>query len=85
MHHSWLFEYATKLKRRELHLPVECISRADRLNEEVIRCLAEMGCSRLWLGSESGWQRILNAMQRRHSLCSGSAFRLWFFLTHVRG
>jgi len=64
IHHGWLFEYAAELKRRGLHLPFECISRADRLNEEVIHCLAEMGCSRLWLGSESGSQRILDAMQR---------------------
>jgi anaerobic magnesium-protoporphyrin IX monomethyl ester cyclase len=65
MHHGWLFEYAAELKRRGLHLPFECISRADRLNEEVIHGLAEMGCSRVWLGSESGSQRILDAMQRQ--------------------
>ena len=64
IHHAWLFAYAAELKQRGLRLPFECISRADRLNEEVIRCLAAMGCFRLWLGSESGSQRILDAMQR---------------------
>jgi len=45
-------------------LPFECISRADRLNPQVIESLAEMGCFRVWIGSESGSQRILDAMER---------------------
>ncbi len=64
IHHEWLVEYATEMKRRGLHLPFECISRADRLNERVIDTLAELGCFRLWIGSESGSQRLLDAMQR---------------------
>lgn len=62
--HSWFFEYAGELKRRGLRVPFECISRADRLNEEVIDRLAEMGCYRLWIGSESGSQKVLDEMQR---------------------
>ncbi|MFQ5789436.1 MAG: B12-binding domain-containing radical SAM protein, partial [Acidobacteriota bacterium] len=61
---SWVFAYAAELERRGLRLPFECISRADRLNEEIIRTLARMGCYRLWMGSESGSQRILDAMRR---------------------
>ncbi|MBZ5497281.1 MAG: B12-binding domain-containing radical SAM protein [Acidobacteriia bacterium] len=64
IHHPWFFEYAAELKRRGIRVPFECISRADRLNEEVIDQLSEMGCCRLWLGSESGSQRILDAMRR---------------------
>ncbi len=62
--HSWFFEYAGELKRRGIRAPFECISRADRLNEEVIDTLAEMGCYRLWIGSESGSQKVLDEMQR---------------------
>ena len=61
----WFFKYAEELKRRGVRIPFECISRADRLNEEVIDTLAEMGCYRLWNGSESGSQRILDAMKRK--------------------
>lgn len=64
IHHGWLFEYATELKWRGIRLPFECISRADRLNEKVVETLAEMGCFRVWIGSESGSQRILDAMER---------------------
>lgn len=63
--HKWLFDYAAELKARQLHLPFETISRADRMaKEEVLKTLADMGCYRIWIGSESGSQRILDAMQR---------------------
>jgi radical SAM superfamily enzyme YgiQ (UPF0313 family) len=52
------------MKRRSLRIPFECISRADRLNEEMMDLLAELGCFRIWIGSESGSQRILDAMER---------------------
>jgi anaerobic magnesium-protoporphyrin IX monomethyl ester cyclase len=64
IHHGWLFQYAAELKRRGLRLPFECISRADRLSPQVVATLAEMGCFRVWIGSESGSQRILDAMER---------------------
>ena len=67
MNHRWLTEYSAELQRRNLRAPFETISREDRLNEQVIQTLAEMGCYRIWLGAESGSQRILDAMERKTS------------------
>ena len=64
IHRRWFFEYAALLRQRGIKIPFECISRADCMNEDVVRTLAEMGCCRLWIGSESGSQRILDAMRR---------------------
>lgn len=64
INHTWLRTYAAEMKRRGLRIPFECISRADRLNEEAMDLLAELGCFRVWIGSESGSQRILDSMQR---------------------
>lgn len=64
IHHGWLFNYAAELKKRGIKIPFECISRADRMNEQVFDTLKEMGCYRLWIGSESGSQKILDAMRR---------------------
>jgi len=65
IHHGWLFEYAAELARRGLKVPFETISRPDRMmKEEVLATLAAMGCWRIWIGSESGSQRILDAMER---------------------
>lgn len=65
IHRTWTLQYAALLKDRGIRLPFECISRADRLDEAVVDALAGMGCYRLWIGSESGSQRILDAMERR--------------------
>ncbi len=63
--HPWLFGYAKELKRRNLRVPFETISRADRMmKDEVLQTLADMGCYRIWIGSESGSQRILDGMER---------------------
>lgn len=64
INHAWLFQYASELKRRNITLPFECICRADRMNEEVVAALRAMGCFRLWIGSESGSQRLLDTMKR---------------------
>src|SRR5579859_3989183 len=65
IHHGWLFDYARELKRRNLRVPFETISRADRMmKDEVLQTLADLGCYRIWIGSESGSQRILDGMER---------------------
>src|SRR5258706_6825134 len=62
---KWLARYAAELKRRNLDYPFETITREDRLSEATVRTLSEMGCYRLWIGAESGSQRILDGMDRR--------------------
>jgi len=64
IHPGWILEYAKEMKRRGIRVPFECITRADRLNARMAETLAALGCFRVWIGSESGSQRILDAMQR---------------------
>jgi anaerobic magnesium-protoporphyrin IX monomethyl ester cyclase len=64
INHQWLRDYAREMRLRGLRIPFECISRADRLNPEMLDLLAELGCFRIWIGSESGSQRILDSMDR---------------------
>jgi radical SAM superfamily enzyme YgiQ (UPF0313 family) len=52
------------MQRRNISIPFECITRADRVNPAVAAALAKLRCMRVWIGSESGSQRILDAMQR---------------------
>lgn len=65
IHPRWFVEYARQLKARGLRMPFECISRADRLTQPIVDTLVEMGCFRLWIGSESGAQTVLDRMARR--------------------
>jgi anaerobic magnesium-protoporphyrin IX monomethyl ester cyclase len=64
IHHGWLDRYAAEMKRRGLRIPFECITRADRVNARIAGQLAELGCFRVWIGSESGSQRLLDRMER---------------------
>jgi radical SAM superfamily enzyme YgiQ (UPF0313 family) len=65
IHRAWTLAYAGELQRRRLRLPFECISRAERIDDAVADALAELGCWRVWIGAESGSQRVLDAMQRK--------------------
>ncbi|MCU1259694.1 MAG: Radical domain protein [Bryobacterales bacterium] len=64
IHHGWITEYESRMRARGLRIPFECITRADRLDARMAETLARLGCFRVWIGSESGSQRILDAMQR---------------------
>lgn len=63
--HPWLERYIDELDRRSIRRPFETITRADRLQtRESAEMLQKLGCYRIWIGSESGSQRILDAMER---------------------
>src|SRR5882724_6712563 len=57
--HKWLEEFTQEITRRGLVVPFECITRADRMNEEVISNLRDSGCFRVWIGAESGSQKVI--------------------------
>ncbi|MDB2657543.1 radical SAM protein [Crocinitomicaceae bacterium] len=57
-----------EFKKHDLTIAFEIITRAERLNEAVLQQLKEMGCFRIWIGAESGSQRIIDKMDRRVKL-----------------
>jgi radical SAM superfamily enzyme YgiQ (UPF0313 family) len=61
----WLREFANEIQARNISISYEIISRADRLNEEAVQLLKQSGCFRVWIGAESGSQKIIDAMDRR--------------------
>lgn len=65
INHKWLREFSEEIIKRKLKINYEIITRADRMNEEVINLLKLSGCHKVWIGAESGSQRIIDAMDRR--------------------
>ncbi len=61
----WLREFANEIQLRNLNISYEIITRADRLNETAVQLLKQSGCFRVWIGAESGSQKIIDAMDRR--------------------
>jgi len=62
---KWMKEFSDEIKKRNLSIKYECITRADRLNEEIMQLLKSSGCFRVWIGAESGSQKVIDAMDRR--------------------
>ncbi len=65
INHKWVKEFCDELEKRQLTIKYEIITRADRLTEEVVQLLKQSGCFRVWIGAESGSQKIIDAMDRR--------------------
>jgi anaerobic magnesium-protoporphyrin IX monomethyl ester cyclase len=63
--HKWMEAFDAELKKHQIKIPYECITRADRMNEEVVKLLRSSGCFRVWIGAESGSQKVIDLMDRR--------------------
>ena len=62
---GWVNEFADLLEKENLSLRFKIQARADLLlQENYIRDLAKAGCENIWMGAESGSQKILDAMDK---------------------
>lgn len=62
---GWVKEFSDLVKKSGLHFSFKIQSRVDLLlQEDNIRHLAAAGCSNVWMGAESGSQKILDAMDK---------------------
>jgi radical SAM superfamily enzyme YgiQ (UPF0313 family) len=62
----WWTSFADAVQARDAMLPFKCLSRADLIvrSQTDVQALARAGCDIVWLGAESGSQRILDAMEK---------------------
>jgi anaerobic magnesium-protoporphyrin IX monomethyl ester cyclase len=63
---GWWGRFADAVEQQDARLPFKCLSRADLLvrNDRDVEALRRAGCEIVWMGAESGSQRILNAMEK---------------------
>lgn len=62
---GWVNEFADLVEKENLRFKFKIQARADLLlQENYIRDLARAGCDNIWMGAESGSQRILDAMDK---------------------
>lgn len=62
---GWLNEFADLVEKEGLKFKFKIQSRADLLlKEDNIKALARAGCDNVWIGAESGSQKILDAMDK---------------------
>lgn len=61
---GWVEEFAREVEERGVRTPFKIQARADLMNEEVAAGLARAGCENVWMGAESGSQKVLDAMDK---------------------
>lgn len=61
---GWLNAFADLTQQLAVRLPYRCLMRADQVTRDVARALVASGCRLVWMGAESGSQRILDAMEK---------------------
>jgi radical SAM superfamily enzyme YgiQ (UPF0313 family) len=62
--HRWVEELAIAVERRAAFVPFKIQSRVNLMTREVASALRRAGCAEVWMGVESGSQKILNAMEK---------------------
>lgn len=66
---GWVQEFSALMQEKGLRVPFKIQSRADLLvKEDTVQALANAGCDEVWIGAESGSQKVLDAMDKGTSL-----------------
>ena len=60
-----VLEICAGIRKYELGLRWTCLTRIDSVDPEMLDAMRESGCLRLYVGIESGSQRVLDAMEKR--------------------
>ncbi len=61
---GWIEQFAGLVNAQGAPLPFKCLLRADLLTDATVDALQRAGCRTVWMGAESGSQKILDAMEK---------------------
>ncbi|MGH9336965.1 MAG: B12-binding domain-containing radical SAM protein, partial [Vicinamibacteria bacterium] len=61
---GWVEAFASEVDARGARTPFKMQARADLIDENVADALARAGCANVWMGAESGSQKVLDAMEK---------------------
>lgn len=61
---KWVAELAAHVERLDAALPFKMQSRIDLMTADTVSALRRAGCAEVWMGVESGSQKILDAMDK---------------------
>ncbi|HEX6544891.1 MAG TPA: radical SAM protein [Bryobacteraceae bacterium] len=61
---QWTREFAAAVERQNAAIPFKMQSRCDLMTRSTVADLKRAGCVEIWMGAESGSQRVLDAMDK---------------------
>jgi anaerobic magnesium-protoporphyrin IX monomethyl ester cyclase len=64
LNQHWIQQFADEIEAMQCALPFKIQSRADLMAPSTVASLKRAGCTEVWMGIESGSQKILNAMDK---------------------
>ena len=64
LNQHWVEEFADAIEALECWVPFKIQSRADLMTRETVAALKRAGCAEVWLGVESGSQKVLDSMDK---------------------
>lgn len=65
---EYIFKFCNTLIDKKLNIMWGCSSRIDMLDEELIAKMSEAGCRNIYLGIETGSQRMQNIVNKRYKV-----------------
>ena len=60
----WTLEFAAAVEQLDARIPFKMQSRCDLMTRDTVGALERAGCTEVWMGAESGSQRVLDAMDK---------------------
>jgi anaerobic magnesium-protoporphyrin IX monomethyl ester cyclase len=64
LNHHWVQDFANEIEAMHCALPFKIQSRADLMTHTTVAGLKRAGCVEIWMGVESGSQKVLDAMDK---------------------
>ena len=61
---GWIAHFADLVREHDAQIPFKCLLRADLVKDDTVAALKRAGCRTVWMGAESGSQKILDAMDK---------------------
>jgi len=62
---GWVAEFCDEVERLDAAIPFKCLTRVDLiLRDDAAEALHRAGCRTVWIGAESGAQKVLDAMDK---------------------
>ena len=61
---KWVRQLADEVQKLDAAIPFKMQSRVDLMTPDTVQALRRAGCAEVWLGAESGSQKILDAMEK---------------------
>jgi radical SAM superfamily enzyme YgiQ (UPF0313 family) len=71
----WACEFARAVEELDARIPFRMQSRCDLMTRETVAALKSAGCAEVWMGAESGSQKVLDAMDKGIRLAEIGAAR----------